>query len=422
MASALFCGLFPALKATRADLNAALKRQELQSSRRLWNMRNALVAGQLAISTLLLAAGLLFVQNLSRSNSMNPGFDVNHTVWARMRLVPAKYPNNEKTQALVNTALDALRALSGVEAASIAHVVPLNDQQTNGADIRIDGVKPIHVQYKSNNVGPDYFRAMAIPILEGRGFNSGDRAGSPAVVIMNENFARLLFDKTSPVGHTIQYPHGESVSIVGVAKNSKYFTLGEENAIAMYSPFAQGPGTESLNFMIRAPEFSPGLVKVINQTLGGLDQSAAIETKPMRDALVLALLPSRAGAAILGSMGGLGLLLASIGLYGVLAFTISRRIREIGLRMALGASPRTVLWMVFRDSLLLVSVGITIGLGIALVATQPLAMFLVPGLSPTDPLTFVAVIALLGAVAVAATIGPALRALHVDPMIALRYE
>jgi len=190
----------------------------------------------------------------------------------------------------------------------------------------------------------------------------------------------------------------------------------------MYSPFAQGPGTESLNFMIRAPEFSPGLVKVINQTLGGLDQSAAIETKPMRDALVLALLPSRAGAAILGSMGGLGLLLASIGLYGVLAFTISRRIREIGLRMALGASPRTVLWMVFRDSLLLVSVGITIGLGIALVATQPLAMFLVPGLSPTDPLTFVAVIALLGAVAVAATIGPALRALHVDPMIALRYE
>jgi predicted permease len=422
MASALFCGLFPALKATRADLNAALKRQELQSSRRLWNMRNALVAGQLAISTLLLAAGLLFLQNLSRSTSMNPGFDVDHTVWARMRLVPATYPNNEKTQALVNTALDALRALPGVEAASIAHVVPLNDQQTNGTDVRIAGGELVHVEYKSNNVGPDYFRVMAIPILDGRGFNSGDRAGSPAVVILNENFARLLFDKTSPVGHTLKFSWGETASIVGVAKNSKYFTLGEENAIAMYSPFAQGPGTESLNFMIRAPDFSPGLVKVINQTLGGLDQSAAIEIKPMRDALVLALLPSRAGAAILGSMGGLGLLLASIGLYGVLAFTISRRIREIGLRMALGASPRTVLWMVFRDSFLLVTVGITIGLGIAMVATQPLAMFLVPGLSPTDPLTFLAVIALLGAVAVAATIGPALRALHVDPMIALRYE
>jgi predicted permease len=422
MASALFCGLFPALKATRADLNTALKRQELQSSRRLWNMRNALVAGQLAISTLLLAAGLLFLENLSRSTSMNPGFDVDHTLWASMRLVPAKYTTPEKTQALVNTALDSLRALPGIEAASIAHVVPLNDQQTNFTELQIDGGRQVQVHYKSNNVGPDYFRVMSIPILDGRQFSATDRAGSPEVAIINENFARLLFGNASPAGHRIQYPQGESVSIVGVARNSKYFTLGEENALAMYTPYAQGPGTERLNFMIRAAEFPPGLVKVINRTLGGLDQSAAIETKPMRDALVLALLPSRAGAAILGSIGVLGLLLASIGLYGVLAYTISRRIREIGLRVALGASPRNVLWMVFRDSFLLVAVGITIGLGIAMVATQPLAMFLVPGLSPTDPLTFLAVIALLAAVALAATIGPALRALRVDPMVALRYE
>jgi predicted permease len=422
MASALFCGLFPALKATRADLNTALKRQELQSSRRLWNMRNALVAGQLAISTLLLAAGLLFLENLSRSTSMNPGFDVDHTLWASMRLVPAKYTTAEKTQPLVNTALDSLRALPGIEAASIAHVVPLNDQQTNFTELQIDGGRQVQVHYKSNNVGPDYFRVMSIPILDGRQFSATDRAGSPEVAIINENFARLLFGNASPVGHSIQYPQGESVSIVGVARNSKYFTLGEENALAMYTPYAQGPGTERLNFMIRAAEFPPGLVKVINRTLGGLDQSAAIETKPMRDALVLALLPSRAGAAILGSIGVLGLVLASIGLYGVLAYTISRRIREIGLRVALGASPHNVLWMVLRDSLLLVAVGITIGLGIAMVATQPLAMFLVPGLSPTDPLTFLAVIALLAAVALAATIGPALRALRVDPMVALRYE
>jgi putative ABC transport system permease protein len=422
VASALFCGLLPALNATRGDLNSALKRPELQATRRRWNMRNALVVGQLAISTLLLAAGLLFLQNLTRATSMNPGFDVDRTLWASMRLVPAKYPTHEKTQALVNTALDSLRALPGVEAASIAHVVPLNGQQTNGTTIRIDGGRKVHVQYKSNNVGPDYFRVMAIPILDGRGFSSADRAGSPQVAIMNENFARLLFERASPVGHTIQFPHGESVSIVGVAKNSKYFTLGEENALAMYIPFAQGPGTESLHFLIRASEFPPGLVKVITRTLGGLDRSAAIETKPMRSALVLALLPSRAGAAILGSIGVLGLLLASVGLYGVLAYSISRRIREIGLRVALGAAPRTVLWMVFRDSFLLVAIGMIVGLGIAAIATQPLAMFLVPGLSPTDPLTFLCVIALLGTVAIAATMGPALRALRVDPMVALRYE
>jgi predicted permease len=422
LASALFCGLLPALKATRSDLNAALKRQEFKDGRRLWSMRNALVTAQLAISTLLLAAGLLFVQNLSRSTSMNPGFDVDHTLWAHMRLVPAKYRTNEKTQTLVNTALDSLRALPGVEAASIAHEVPLNGQETDGTSVRIDGGEPVHVQYKSNNVGPDYFRAMAIPILDGHEFREADRAGSPAVVILNENLAHLLFNNASPVGHTIRYPHGETVTIVGVAKNSKYFTLGEENALAMYTPFAQGPESENLNFMIRAAQFPQGLVKIINRALGALDQSAAIETKPMRGALVLALLPSRAGAAILGSIGMLGLLLASIGLYGVLAYTISRRIREIGLRMALGASPRTVLWMVFRDSFLLVAAGISIGLGIAMFATQPLAMFLVPGLSPTDPWTFLSVIALLAAVAVAATVGPALRALRVDPMVALRYE
>ena len=421
-ASALFCGLLPALKATRADLNSALKRREFQDSRRRWNMRNALVVAQLSISTLLLAAGLLFLQNLSRSASMNPGFDVDHILLAATRLVPTNYPTPEKTQAFVNSALDSLRALPGVEAASIAHVVPLNGQQTNGTEVKIDGVRPVHVQYKSNNVGPDYFRVMAIPILAGRGFSAADRGAAPHVAIMNENFARQLFGNASPLGHRLEFSYGESLTIVGVAKNSKYFTLGEENAIALYTPFAQGPGTESLNFLIRAAEFPPALVKDINKTLGNLDQSAAVDTKPMRDALVLALLPSRAGAAIFGSMGVLGLLLASIGLYGVLAYTISRRIREIGLRMALGAEPRTVLWMVFHHSFLLVAAGLGIGLGIAMLVTRPLAMFLVPGLSPTNPLTYVTVIALLASVALAATVGPALRALRVDPMVALRYE
>jgi predicted permease len=353
---------------------------------------------------------------------MNPGFDVDHTLLAATRLVPTNYPTPEKTQAFVNSALDSLRALPGVEAASIAHVVPLNGQQTNGTEVKIDSVRPVHVQYKSNNVGPDYFRVMAIPILAGRGFSAADRAAAPHVAIMNQNFARQLFGNGSPLGHRLEFSYGESLTIVGVAKNSKYFTLGEENAIALYTPFAQGPGTESLNFLIRAAEFPPALVKDINKTLGNLDQSAAVDTKPMRDALVLALLPSRAGAAIFGSMGVLGLLLASIGLCGVLAYTISRRIREIGLRMALGAEPSTVLWMVFHDSFLLVAAGLGIGLGIAMLVTRPLAMFLVPGLSPTNPLTYITVIALLAGVALAATVGPALRALRVDPMVALRYE
>ncbi|HUJ20528.1 MAG TPA: FtsX-like permease family protein, partial [Bryobacteraceae bacterium] len=142
----------------------------------------------------------------------------------------------------------------------------------------------------------------------------------------------------------------------------------------------------------------------------------------MRDAMGFAFLPSRIGAALLGSMGLLGLALASIGLYGVLAYAVSRRIREIGLRIALGADSGTIVRMVVRQSLSLVIVGVAIGLGIAAFATRPLALFLVPGLSPTDPVTFLGVVGVLLAVAIAATLGPALRAVRIDPMTALRYE
>ncbi len=422
LASALFCGLLPALKATRADVHSALKREQLQVMRRRWNVRSLLVVGQLAVSVLLLAAGFLFLRNLMRATSMSPGFDVDHTVWASMRLVPQKQPKPQKSQALVNSALDALRALPGVEVASVARIVPLNGQQTNGSSIQTDLGKQFHVMYKNNGVGPDYFRVMAIPIVEGREFLPSDRAGAPSVAIINENFARQVFEGTSPINHTIRFPPGQPVTIVGVAKNSKYFTLGEENTLAMYSPFAQQEEPEAINFLVRAFGPPSRLVRPIARALGEIDRSAAVETKPMSDALVLALLPSRAGGAILGSIGVLGLALASIGLYGVLAYTIARRIREIGLRVALGAAPRNVLWMVLRDSFWLVAAGMFIGLGIAIVAMRPLAMFLVPGLSPTDPIAFLSVIFFLAAVAVAATIGPAHRALRVDPMVALRYE
>jgi ABC-type antimicrobial peptide transport system permease subunit len=164
------------------------------------------------------------------------------------------------------------------------------------------------------------------------------------------------------------------------------------------------------------------VVKEIAQTLGRLDSSAAIEVKPMRDAMGFAFLPSRIGAALLGSMGLLGLALASIGLYGVLAYAVSRRIREIGLRIALGADSRAIVGMVVRQSLSVVTIGLAAGVGIAVFATRPLAMFLVPELSPNDPTAFLGVVAVLLAVALAATLGPALRAVRVDPMTALRYE
>jgi ABC-type antimicrobial peptide transport system permease subunit len=315
--------------------------------------------------------------------------------------------------------------LAGVEAASIASVVPLNNNDVQGSTIRTDlGGEGIRQGFHDNFVAPDYFRTMGIP-LSGRDFLPSDRVGSPEVAILNENLARRLFGNRNPVGHTFRYTEprvSNPVTVVGVAKNSKYFTLGEENGLAMYWPYLQmDHPTVDLHFLIRASH-PQDVVKQIAKALGRLDASAAIEVRPMRDAMAFVFLPSRVGAALLGSTGLLGLALASIGLYGVLAYSVARRTREIGLRMALGADGNAVLRMVAWESLALLAIGLAIGLGISIFATKPLAIFLVPELSTSDPATLLTVVAVLGTVAFAATLGPALRALRIDPMVALRYE
>jgi predicted permease len=422
--SAVLSGLLPALRATRVGANLALKSAAHEVSAGGWKMRNGLVAGQLALSTMLLGTGLLFLNNLIRASSMNPGFDVEHTVWAAVRLVPSRYPTAEKRLALAAMALDQLRTLPAIEAASIASQVPLNNVSSSGSDMRTDLDDRLqNVGYRPNVVGPDYFRTMGIPLLAGREFLPSDRKGSPEVVILNEAFAHRCFGNLNPVGHTIRYGDGAPIEIIGIAKNSKYVTPGEGKELALYSPTLQDTQAGvDFNFMIRASGPPEGVIKAVNTTLGDLDPTAAIEVKLMRNSLGFALLPSRVGAAVLGSMGLLGLALASIGLYGVLAYAVSRRLREIGLRMALGARPSDILRMVARQSLFLWSAGVVIGTGLALLATKPLAMFLVPELSPADPATFLAAIAVLGVVAALATLGLALRALRVDPVTALRWE
>jgi predicted permease len=313
-----------------------------------------------------------------------------------------------------------------IEAASIARVVPLNGNSIQGDSIRTDiSGEAIGLGFHDNYVAPDYFRTMAIPLLYGREFQPSDREGAPEVAILNENLAHRLFGNRNPIGHTFRYTEPKlsaPVTIVGVAKNSKYFTLGEENGLAMYWPYPQmGSSTVNLHFLVRAAR-PRDVVKEIAQTLGRLDASAAIEVKPMRDAMGFAFLPSRVGAALLGSMGLLGLALASIGLYGVLAYSVARRTREIGLRVALGADRAAVMRMVARESAVLMGIGLAIGMGISFFATKPLAMFLVPELSTSDPATFLTVVAVLGLVAFTATLGPVVRAWRVDPMVALRYE
>jgi predicted permease len=424
--SALLSALLPALKAVRKDVNVALKQEEHQIVRG-WNLRSVLVAGQLAVSIVLLAAGLLFVHNLLRATSMNPGFNVDHTIWAYMRLAPDKYNDSDQTKqmSVVRLALERLRALPGVESAAITRHVPLNGNCVTGTRLRTDMSRvAIPVQYECNNVGPDYFRAIGIPMQRGREFSAADRKGSQPVAIVNESFARTIFGNVDPVGRTIttDFKNDKGKLIVGVAKDSKYFTLSEKQRLAVYDPYFAASEPINLHFLIRTAGAPAGYVKPITDMLGSLDSTAAIETKPMSRALGLALLPSRAGAVTLGAMGILGLVLAAIGLYGVLLYSVSRRTREIGLRVALGATPSDVLRLIGQHSLVVVGCGAIAGLALAFFAVQPLGLFLVPGLSALDSTTFFAVIGVLGAVVLPATLTPAIRALRVDPMVALRYE
>jgi ABC-type antimicrobial peptide transport system permease subunit len=225
------------------------------------------------------------------------------------------------------------------------------------------------------------------------------------------------------VGHTIGRDKPNEITIVGVAANAKYFTLGEDNPMAFYEAYDQWNGSDpNLHFLVRSAVPPRDLARTIDRALTELDPSASVETRPMRSALGLAMLPSQVGAILLGSMGMLGLVLAAVGLYGSLLYAVSRRVREIGVRVALGAAPADVVRLVTRQSLTVVAAGLGIGIALSVFAVRPLAMFLIPEVRTGDIGNFAAVAATLLAVGVAATVAPVVRALRVDPVKALRYE
>jgi putative ABC transport system permease protein len=196
---------------------------------------------------------MLFLRNMAKAGSMNPGFDLEQTVWSYMRLVPEHYTSADRVKALSASALERLRNLPGVESAAVARVVPLNGNTVKGTRIRIDnGGDSAPVKFKFNSVGPGYFHTMGIPLLAGREFRANERGGAPAVAILNQAIAHRLFGDRNPVGHTIQILGQPAVTIVGVAKNSKYFTLGERETYALYeSALESNDSLVNLNFLVR---------------------------------------------------------------------------------------------------------------------------------------------------------------------------
>jgi putative ABC transport system permease protein len=320
----------------------------------------------------------------------------------------------------VDNTLEAVRQMPGVVSATGAMLVPLSgDGWITEADFQSTRV-PVH----ANAVLEEYFATLGIPVIEGRPLLATDRMGSQPVGVVNQTFARRYFGDTGAVGKSLRMlsgPHQYTTfQIVGVVADTKYNTLGEDTRLLVYRPFRQaGFGGATLHLRTAGPPAA--LIPSVRSAIGAMDRNAVVEVQTMRDSLAFALIPGRMAAVDLGAMGFLGLLLAVIGLYGTLAYAVSRRTAEIGIRVALGASRHEVLQLVLRDGAVLVLVGVAVGIAIAAAASLPLAQF-VAGVKFSDPMTLLPVAVMMLLVGAAASAIPARRATRVDPIVALRYE
>jgi predicted permease len=424
--SALLCGLAPAWQATRPALMPALKQLTLPYMHRRFTLRNLLVGGQIAVSALLLVTTALFLRNLALAHTLSPGFDIDRALVAQITFVEGR--QGPRAVRSVERIVERLSSVPGIQAAAFSHGVPLTMYTSRtGTEVQIEGRdEPVRVDYEDNYVSPGYFQAMGIQLLRGRDFSASDRFGSPLVVVINQEFARRYFDGRDPIGLHIFLPTDPDptpAQVVGVVADSKYRTIGEGRVPALYEAYLQRARSDRFVHVVARTTSAPSsMLGSIRDAILQMDGSAAVTVQPMTSVLAFAFLPSRIGAALVGLLGVLGAALAMVGLYGVIAFAVSRRTSEIGIRIALGASSRNVMRLVLSDSVLLVGAGLLIGLAAAFFVTTPLAAFLVAELPSRDPVSFSASALLLLLTSIAASWAPARRATRIAPASALRAE
>jgi len=422
----LCCGLVPAIQATRPSLVPALKQEEPRYIHRRWTLRGVLVIGQVAVSLVLLLTAMLFLRNLGRATHADPGFDVSHTIVAQLSFVEGRYSPASRA-ALLESAVEQLRSSGETADAAYTQDVPLTlrSGMTTGTELRVaEGGDFFRALYEVNRVGPRYFSTMGIALDEGREFQKTDGPGTPTVAIINREFARRYIPGINPIGRHLMLPGAEDkpypAEIVGIVADSRHRTIGEDQKAAVYEPFLQRGNRDRFVQMVVRVTGDPAIaVKSVASTLTGLDNAAAVDVRTMRSALSFAFLPSQVGAVLLGTLGGIGLLLAMVGLFAIISYSVSRRTAEIGIRVALGASRQAVLRLLLTDVGVLAGTGIALGLLVSTLVTRPLGMFLVVGLSPHDPMAFAVTTALFCLVTIVATWQPARRALGVNPARAL---
>ena len=416
-------GLAPAMQATRSDPATAMRSDSDGSGARRSRLRNGLVVGQMAISLLLLMSAGLFVRALSRGQQVPTGFETSHVATTAMDVSTSGY-DSTRASLFYNALKRKLLTAPGVTAVSYSRWTPLTGSSA-GTRIGITGYVPQageaphgEVDVNFGIVAPDYFTVMRLPLVRGREFLATDDATAPHVAVVNEAFAKKYWPGADPIGRVVEYD-SVATTIVGVARNAKYSSLNEPLNPYLYIPVAQDESS-STNLFVRTSGDASALSTVIRDAIRSVDPLLpAPDVVTMDAATSVVLLPQRVAAAVTGVMGVLGLILAVVGLYGVVAYTVSQRAREIGVRMALGADRANVLRLILRDGMRLVVIGVGIGMFLAIGITRVMASFLF-GVSPLDPLVFAVIPLGLGAAALVASYLPARRAAATNPIEALR--
>jgi predicted permease len=416
-------GLAPALQASNPDLVVALKDETAKSSgsRGKARLRNTLVVAQVALSLILLIGAGLFLQSLQKGQTIDPGFNTQNILVAGLNLFSSGY-DKEKGKAIQQQLLQRVAGLPGVQSASIARRIPLAFSGSSSTRLTVDGyeTRPEEEPFvEYNTVSPDYFRTMSIPVVQGREFTERDNEQAQKVAIINETMARRYWPGRDPVGQ--KFRTYDTFEVIGVAKNIKYRSLGEEPRPHFYYSLLQNYQPE-IALHVRANGNPVLLLPAVRQAAQSISSNLVLyDAQTLSDQLALSMIPQRIAAILLGVFGLLALVLASVGLYGVMAHSVSQRTHEIGIRMALGATSRDVLRLIVGQGMLLAVIGVAVGLAGALALTRLLATLLY-GVSATDPMTFAGTPMLLAVVALIASFIPAHRATKVDPMVALRHE
>ena len=425
--TALIFGMIPALQATRASVTSTLKEDagSVAGGGRQARLRRTLVIGQVALSMLLLAGAGLFARSLYNLKTLDPGFRVENVFTFSVDPSLSGY-EGERLTALYGRLQQELSTVPGVRSVSMSEngVLTGNDWVTT---IRVDGYQAkesADMNPNTDGVGPRYFETMGISLIGGREFTDRDVKGAPRVAIVNEAMAKYFFGGSSALGRRFGFARGTAtdIEIVGVAKDVRSLELRSSARRYIYIPYTQDEDVTQLTYYVRAAQDSPAMTTALRQAVQRIDPNLPIfDMKSMRVQVDESLFVERMVAVLSVAFGALATLLAAIGLYGVMSYAVTRRTREIGIRMALGAERRRVLWLVLKEVAVMAAVGITGGLAAAFWLTRQVQAQLF-GLTPTDPPTLMGAALLLSVIALAAGYFPARRATTIDPLVSLRTE